>query len=245
MGRAPLGSRRRRAHPRCSARSGELGWWSTGPRVAEFEERSRVLGLPACPRGRERHRRAAARAARSRVRPGDEVDRPSLKFVAAANTIAHTGATPVFCDIRGEEDLNSILPTSRQCSRPGTKALVVLHYGATPATWTRLEIAGRHGLVGDRRRRPRSGRDAARPPGRDARRRRLLQLLLEQESADRRRRDDRHRRRRPPSVRLLRSHGMTTLTWDRHRGHATSYEWSSRASTTGSTRCARRSGSCS
>jgi dTDP-4-amino-4,6-dideoxygalactose transaminase len=26
------------------------------------------------------------------------------------------------------------------------------------------------------------------------------------------------------SVRLLRSHGMTTLTWDRHRGHASSYD---------------------
>ena len=25
-------------------------------------------------------------------------------------------------------------------------------------------------------------------------------------------------------VRLLRSHGMTTLTWDRHRGHADSYD---------------------
>ena len=25
-------------------------------------------------------------------------------------------------------------------------------------------------------------------------------------------------------VRLLRSHGMTTLTWDRHRGHASSYD---------------------
>jgi dTDP-4-amino-4,6-dideoxygalactose transaminase len=25
-------------------------------------------------------------------------------------------------------------------------------------------------------------------------------------------------------IRLLRSHGMTTLTWDRHRGHAHSYD---------------------
>ena len=31
---------------------------------------------------------------------------PSLNFVAAANTIVHVGATPVFCDIRGEDDLN-------------------------------------------------------------------------------------------------------------------------------------------
>ena len=25
-------------------------------------------------------------------------------------------------------------------------------------------------------------------------------------------------------MRLLRSHGMTTLTWDRHRGHASGYD---------------------
>ena len=31
---------------------------------------------------------------------------PSLNFVAAGNTITHTGAEPVFCDIRGERDLN-------------------------------------------------------------------------------------------------------------------------------------------
>ena len=37
----------------------------------------------------------------------------------------------------------------------------------------------------------------------------------------RRRRDGRHERRDVERVRLLRSHGMTTLTWDRHRGHAT------------------------
>ena len=38
--------------------------------------------------------------------PGDEVLVPSLNFVAAANTIAHTGATPVFCDVTSSLDLN-------------------------------------------------------------------------------------------------------------------------------------------
>ena len=40
-------------------------------------------------------------------------------------------------------------------------------------------------------------------------------------------------------MRLLRSHGMTTLTWDRHRGHASSYDVVCRASTTAWTRFAR------
>ena len=36
-------------------------------------------------------------------------------------------------------------------------------------------------------------------------------------------------------MRLLRSHGMTTLTWDRHRGHARATTSSPSASTTAST----------
>ena len=43
--------------------------------------------------------------------------------------------------------------------------------------------------------------------------------------------------------RLLRSHGMTTLSWERHRGHAPATTSSRSASTTGSTRRAARSGS--
>ena len=46
-------------------------------------------------------------------------------------------------------------------------------------------------------------------------------------------------------MRLLRSHGMTTLTWDRHRGHASTYDVVAPASTTGSTSFGRRSEACS
>src|SRR5512142_2696213 len=37
--------------------------------------------------------------------PGDEAIVPSLTFVATANVIRYTGATPVFADITSEQDL--------------------------------------------------------------------------------------------------------------------------------------------
>src|SRR5437868_7834154 len=76
------------------------GWWSMGPRVEEFErEFAAFCQAP--------HAVAVANGTAALhlgllavgCGPGDEVIVPSLNFVAAANTIVHTGATPVFCDI--------------------------------------------------------------------------------------------------------------------------------------------------
>ena len=64
--------------------------------------------------------------------PGDEVVVPSLNFVAAANTIVHTGAEPVFCDIVGPGDLNLDPRDLEAAVTPRTKAIVVLHYGGHP-----------------------------------------------------------------------------------------------------------------
>lgn len=203
------------------------GWWSMGPRVEEFERafadfcgaRHAVavssgttalhLALLACGCGR-----------------GDEVVLPSLNFVAAANSIAHTGSTPVFCDIRGEDDLNLDPEDLESVVTSRTKALLVLHYGGHPCDMAGiLEIARARGLT--------VIEDAAHAPGATWRGRACGTLgsigcfsffsnknlpigeggavvTDDDELAD--------------TVRLLRSHGMTTLTWDRHRGHAHTYD---------------------
>src|SRR5512144_819858 len=82
------------------------GWWSMGPRVEEFEQAfAEFTGAGhaiAVANGT-----AALHLALLAVGcgPGDEVVVPSLNFVAAANTIVHTDAEPVFCDIVGPADL--------------------------------------------------------------------------------------------------------------------------------------------
>ncbi|HKI92152.1 MAG TPA: DegT/DnrJ/EryC1/StrS family aminotransferase, partial [Gaiellaceae bacterium] len=203
------------------------GWWSMGPNVAAFEEafaeftgaRNAValasgtaalhLGLAACGCG-----------------PGDEVVLPSLNFVAAANMIRQTGATPVFCDIAGRRDLNLDPDDLETALTPRTKAIVVLHYGGFPCDIGRVKaLADDRGiaLVEDAAHAPGASVDGSScgsigrigcfsffanknlPLGEGG-----MLVTADDDVAD--------------LVRSLRSHGMTTLTWDRHRGHAHSYD---------------------
>ncbi len=59
---------------------------------------------------------------------GDEVILPSLTFVATANAVRYTGATPVFADVTGETDF-SISPAAIAARiTPHTRAIIVVHY---------------------------------------------------------------------------------------------------------------------
>ena len=203
------------------------GWWSMGPRVAEFEQAfaefcgaehavavangtaALHLGLLALGSG-----------------PGDEVVLPSLNFVAAANAIVHTGAQPVFCDIRGPDDLNLDPGDLADVLTPRTKAVLVLHYGGYPCDMDAVSaLAERAGVA--------VLEDAAHAPGASLNGRACGTLgavgcfsffanknLPLGEGGMIVTADDGLAER----LRLLRSHGMTSLTWDRHRGHASSYD---------------------
>jgi dTDP-4-amino-4,6-dideoxygalactose transaminase len=57
---------------------------------------------------------------------GDEVITTSLSWVATANAIAMTGATPVFCDIK--DDLNIDPESAERMITKKTKAILVVHY---------------------------------------------------------------------------------------------------------------------
>jgi dTDP-4-amino-4,6-dideoxygalactose transaminase len=203
------------------------GWWSSGPRVAELEhEFARFSGT--------RHALAVANGTAalhlallaSGCGAGDEVLVPSLNFVAAANTILHTGATPVFCDIGGEDDLTVSAEDLEDAIGPRTRAVVVMHYGGHPCRMDAiLELAAQHELA--------VIEDAAHGPGALWREQMCGTIgdvgcfsffsnknLPIGEGGMVVTDDDALARK----ARLLRSHGMTTLTWDRHRGHASSYE---------------------
>ena len=60
------------------------------------------------------------------IGPGDEVITTSLSWVATANAIAMTGATPVFCDIK--DDLNIDPSSVERMITKKTKAILVVHY---------------------------------------------------------------------------------------------------------------------
>ena len=78
---------------------------------------------------------------------GDEVIIPSFTFAATANSVALTGAKPVFVDI----DINTynIDPNLiENAITPSTKAIQVVHLYGLPADMTRIvEIAKRHNLL--------------------------------------------------------------------------------------------------
>ncbi len=80
------------------------------------------------------------------IKQGDEVILPSFAFVAAAEAVVWTGATPVFADI----DLSTytIDPDSiKECITPNTKAIIVVHLYGMPADMDPImEIAEEHGL---------------------------------------------------------------------------------------------------
>jgi len=159
------------------------------------------------------------------VGPGDEDITPSLSFVATSNAILYTGAEVLFADIIGPDDLTIDPDEIAGLITPRTKAIIVMHYGGYPCRMNEILA------VADQLKIP-VIEDAAHAPGASLEGKSLGSLgtvgcfsffsnknLSTGEGGmlvtDR---DD-----LAEKVRLLRSHGMTSLTYDRHHWHAYSY----------------------
>ncbi|MDB4538771.1 DegT/DnrJ/EryC1/StrS family aminotransferase, partial [bacterium] len=81
------------------------------------------------------------------IRAGDEVLVPDLSFIASANAILMSGATPVFCDI-DPETLCVDVASAESMITPRTKAIMPVHLYGHPADMTAvMALAERHGLV--------------------------------------------------------------------------------------------------
>jgi dTDP-4-amino-4,6-dideoxygalactose transaminase len=202
-------------------------WISTGPRTAEFE-RLFAEALGAGNAVAVANCTCALHLALSilGVQEGDEVIVPSLTFVATANAVRYVRATPVFCDIRGAHDLNIDPEHIESLITPKTRAIVVMHYGGFPCDMDRvMDIARTHRL--------RVVEDACHGPLSEYRGRKLGTIgdigcfsffsnknisigeggmLVTDNPAFAQR------------ARLLRSHGMTTLSYQRASGHSTRYD---------------------
>jgi dTDP-4-amino-4,6-dideoxygalactose transaminase len=203
------------------------GWLSMGPETERLEDAfARYTGATAAVAATNGTAALHLACAAAGLGAGDEVIVPSLTFVATANAVAYTGARPVFADIRG---LDAPWLSSDACEAaigPRTAALLAMAYGGHAGEIEQLEaLAARRGLL--------LLEDVAHAAGSRLDGRHLgrfgtagafslfanknlmvgeggLVITDDEDLAAR--------------MRLLRSHGMTTVTWDRHRGHASSYD---------------------
>jgi dTDP-4-amino-4,6-dideoxygalactose transaminase len=160
------------------------------------------------------------------IEPEDEVLVPSLTFVASSNAILYVGAQPVFVDITSLSDLNLSGDDLENKITPKTKAIMVVHYGGYLADMDRvIKIAKKHKLF--------VIEDAAHAIGAKFKSRMAGGIghigcfsffsnknMATGEGGMIATNQDKFAKK----IRLLRSHGMTSMTWDRHRGHAYSYD---------------------
>ena len=157
---------------------------------------------------------------------GDEVILPSLTFVATANAIRYTGATTVFADIEGLDRLNISPSSIESLVTEKTRAIMVMHYAGFACDMAAItEIARRHNLV--------VMEDSAHAIGSELNGQKLGTIgrigcfsffsnknMTTGEGGMLATDDDELAER----LRILRSHGMTSLSWDRHKGHASTYD---------------------
>lgn len=215
------------AEARAAADTINSGWISTGPKCAALEEEfAKALGagfaLSTCNCTSALHLCCLVCG----VGPGDEVLVPSLTFAASANCIRYAGGTPVFCDIVGPGHINIDPEDILRKITPRTKAIVVVHMAGFPARMDEImQIAREHGL--------KVIEDACHGPLSEYKGKKLgtigdcsafsffsnknmstgeggMFVTGNPEMA--------------AQARLLRSHGMTTMSYQRATGHATEYD---------------------
>jgi dTDP-4-amino-4,6-dideoxygalactose transaminase len=205
------------------------GWLTMGPRTADFEAAfAERLGVPhaVALSSATAALHLAYRAAG--VGPGDEVIVPAITFVATAAAARYCGSTPVMADIVGAHDLGLDAADVAARITPRTRAVCVVHYAGYPAAAERLrELCAAHGiaLIEDAAHAPLAH---ARPDGAALGTIGLAgcfsffsnKVLSCGEGGLLATSDDRV----AELARRWRSHAMTSGSWDRHRGHATSYD---------------------
>jgi len=207
----------------------ESAWLSMGPRTKEFERRFAeahgVAHAIAVANGT-----AALHLALSSlgVGHGDEVIQPAINFVAGANMTTLVGGIPVFADIISlvEPTIDPADIKRRIGSR--TKAIMVMHFGGYPARVEEIAALCQSegiALIEDACHAPLQSAGSSNrylgtfgdvgcfsffsnknmTTGEGG-----MVVTNSDHLADR--------------IRLLRSHGMTSLSWDRHHGRPCSYD---------------------
>jgi dTDP-4-amino-4,6-dideoxygalactose transaminase len=161
------------------------------------------------------------------LQPGDEVIVPAFTFLATANAPRYLGAAPVLADVTSPRAPNLDPEDVARRITPSTKAVIAVHMCGYPADLAPLQaLCDEHGLalIEDAAQAFGAHVDGGRCAGAAgtlgclsffSKKQLCLgeggMVLTGDEAL-------------AAKVRLLRSHAMTSGTWDRHRGHEDSYD---------------------
>ena len=203
------------------------GWISTGPKNAELENMFKDLWQIKYAISMSNCTSALHTACMvCGFGPGDEIICPSLTFAASCNCIRYVGATPVFADIVGPEHINIDPLDIEKKITPKTKGIIVVHMAGFPAKMDEImNVARKYNL--------KVIEDACHGPLSEYKGKKLgtigdcatfsffsnknistgeggMFITNNEEMADK--------------ARLIRSHGMTTMSYQRASGHATEYD---------------------
>ena len=203
------------------------GWISTGAKCAELEEKfAEMLGAKYAITMSNCTDALHICCILCGFGPGDEVICPSLTFAASANCIRYVGATPVFADVVDSGHINIDPADIERKITPKTKGIVVVHMAGYPAKMDEImAVAKRYNL--------KVVEDACHGPLSEYKGKKLgtigdcsafsffsnknistgeggMLVTNSEEFAEK--------------ARLLRSHGMTTMSYQRASGHATEYD---------------------
>jgi dTDP-4-amino-4,6-dideoxygalactose transaminase len=162
------------------------------------------------------------------IGPGDEVIVPAFTFVASAAAPRYVGAQSVLCDVRSPHDFNIDPEDALRRITPRTRAIMAVHFCGYPADLLALrELCDEHGLVliedcaqaigaqiDD------SGRQVGTVGELGAFSFFSKKQLCVGEGGMVSTADSAFAER----VQLLRTHALTSSTWDRHRGHDPAYD---------------------
>ncbi|MHB1860454.1 MAG: DegT/DnrJ/EryC1/StrS family aminotransferase [Solirubrobacteraceae bacterium] len=205
------------------------GWLTMGPRTRAFETSlARYVGTPhavAVSSGTAALHLACLAAG---IAEGDEVIVPALGFVASASAARYLGAIPTFCDVKGPHDLNLDVDDVAARITPRTRAVIAVHFCGYPADLPALrELCDAHELVliedcaqAIGARVDRGGPQVGTVGELGAFSFFSKKQLCVGEGGMVASADDELAAR----VRMLRSHAMSSGTWDRHLGHDPAYD---------------------
>ena len=202
-------------------------WISSGPKCMELENEFKdMLSIPYAYAVSNCTAALHLALISLEIGDGDEVILPSMTFVATANAVKYVGATPVFCDIVSKDNITIDVKKIEELISDRTKAIIVMHYGGFACDMEQImQLAQKHNLY--------VVEDACHGPLSEFGGKKLgtigdvgcfsffsnKNISTGEGGMVVTRHEDIGNR-----VKLLRSHGMTTMSYERSKGHSTSYD---------------------